>query len=216
MSFGDVTEPREERATAVCRRPQDRGHLRLHRRLMAEGLGFQWRALQTRVPTVLGPPPSWSLCPRDFRPQPRGAGRGPQAHRAETGGGTCSGAGPCVTGGAWQPGRGCRGRGQQGGAWPSGRAQLGGRQRPGCAPGARGLAAAGGDVRLPRPQRPPGAARLSRLEWFGNGELAPALQSSAAVAGLRRRRRRRRDAPPSPSSPPVPRPRFASPAARPP
>lgn len=108
------------------------------------------------------------------------------------------------------------GRGQQGGAWPSGRAQLGGRQRPGCAPGARGLAAAGGDVRLPRPQRPPGAARLSRLEWFGNGELAPALQSSAAVAGLRCRRRRRRDAPPSPSSPPVPRPRFASPAARPP
>lgn len=142
------------------------------------------------MPTVLGPPPSWSPCPRDFRPQPRGDGRGPQAQRAEAGRGL-SGAWPCVTGGADNLGVVIGGG--------ASRAALGLRAKPSWAGGSgRGARQRrgdwlqrAGDVRLLRPQRLAGAVRLSRLEWSSNGELAPALQSSAAVAVLRRRALRR-------------------------
>lgn len=129
--------------------------------------GLQWRALSPPTPTFLGPPPRRSLCPADFRPQPRRAGflapgRGLQAQVARGGAGL--GAGLASWTGLGDVGVVCcRGRGHPGGSGPSGRAQPGGRQRPRCAPAARGLAAAGGDVRLPGPQRPPGAARRSRL-----------------------------------------------------
>ncbi|XP_029410782.1 uncharacterized protein LOC115067333 [Nannospalax galili] len=92
---------------------------------------------------------------------------------------------------------------------PSGRAQADGRQRPQLGPAARGLAAAGGDVRLPGPQRPLSAARRSRLEWPRSEELASAVSPSAA-AGLRRYCP---DASPSFSPRSAPRPPLPSPSA---
>lgn len=59
MSVSDVTELLAECAAAVCRLPS-RGRPpaldKLRCRLWAACLGFQWRALQFREPTFLGPP----------------------------------------------------------------------------------------------------------------------------------------------------------------
>lgn len=133
---------------------------------MAEGLGFQWRALQTRVPTVLGPPPSWSLCPRDFRPQPRGAGRGPQAHRAEAGRGLIGGVAPrhgrSLATWAWLSGAGPAGRRLAFGPRPAGReAAAGVRARAagiGCGGRRRQAPAAPAAARR-------GAAQSARVVW---------------------------------------------------
>lgn len=171
MLFKDVTEALGARDTAVCRRLRDQGrppgfgHYVVGCRPRP---GLPVESAATTTPTFLGPPPCPSLCPADFRPQPRRAGflapgRGLQAQVARLGRGR-------VGGGALRHGRTLEmwaWRVVGGGVI---REALGLRAAPSRAGGSgRGARQRRGDwlrraeTSGSRPQRPPGAARRIRL-----------------------------------------------------